>query len=265
MSSQSSDRVAEIAAHLYAQHVRKEPYKGFEGTHAPADLAEAYAVQFALQDLFVAGGRGSLAGHKIALTSKPMQAFCGVDHPIAGGLFSEDIRHSPCDIRLTDFQRLGIEFELAFEIGDAARSASPPFDPRSVREIVVGCRPSFELIEDRGADYGKLTATGLAADNAWSGGVVLGPSLENWRTLDLDDLPVTLFYNDETPQHANTGAADPLGSLAWVGNHLSGYGRRLEPGHIVITGSTMATRFPKPGDRIRYGIDGLAEVAVKVR
>lgn len=265
MLSQSPDRVAEIAAHLYSQHVSKEPYKGFEGTHAPTDLAEAYAVQFALQDLFVAGGHGSLAGYKIGLTSKPMQAFCGVDHPIAGGLFSKDIHRSPCDIQLTDFQRLGIEFELAFEIGDAALSASPPFDPRSVREIVVGCRPSFELAQDRRADYGKLVALGLAADNAWCGGVVLGPPIKEWQTLELDNLPVTLFYNDEAPQHANTGAADPLGSLAWVGNHLFSYGRRLEPGHIVITGSTMETRFPKPGDRIRYDINGLAEVAVHVR
>ena len=238
---------------------------GFEGAHAPNDLVEAYAAQFSLQDLFVTGGRGLLAGHKIALTSKPMQALCGVDHPIAGGLFSKDIRYAPCDIRLTDFQHVGIEFELAFEIGDAVLSTSPPFDPRSVREIVAECRPCFELVEDRCADYDTLTAIGLAADNAWSGGVVLGPSLENWETLDLDNLPVTLFYNDEAPQHANTGAADPLGSLAWVGNHLFDYGRRLEPGHIVITGSTMETRFPKPGDRIRYDIDGLAEVAVHAR
>jgi 2-keto-4-pentenoate hydratase len=86
MPSPSSDRVAKIAAHLYAQHVSKKPHRGFEGIDPPADLAEAYAVQFALQDLFVAGGQGSLAGYKIALTSKPMQAFCGVNHPIAGGL-----------------------------------------------------------------------------------------------------------------------------------------------------------------------------------
>ena len=37
-------------------------------------LVEAYETQFALQALFTAGGRGWLAGHKIALTSKTMQA-----------------------------------------------------------------------------------------------------------------------------------------------------------------------------------------------
>ena len=100
MPSPSSDRVAEIAAHLYSQHLSKEPYKGFEGTHVPIDLEEAYAVQFALQDLFIAGGHGSLVGYKIAVSSKPMQAFVVVDQPIAGWLFSKDIHQSPCDIRL---------------------------------------------------------------------------------------------------------------------------------------------------------------------
>jgi 2-keto-4-pentenoate hydratase len=261
----SSSRVAEIAAHLYAQHSSKEPHKGFEGTRPPIDLAEAYDVQFALHDLFVARGHGSLAGHKIALTSKPMQAFCGVDHPIAGGLFSEDIHPSPCDIRLTDFQRLAIEFELAFEIGDAALWAKPPFDRHSVREIVVGCRPSFELAEDRRAVYGELVALGLAADNAWCGGVVLGPRLDDWHTLDLDNLPVTLFCNDEARQHASTGAADPLGSLAWVANHLAEHGRRFEPGQFVITGSPIEPRFPHPGDHIRCDVNGLAEVAVHIQ
>ena len=51
MPKAMSDRVAEIAAHLYAQHMSTEPYKGFEGTHVPIDLEEAYAVQFAFAGL----------------------------------------------------------------------------------------------------------------------------------------------------------------------------------------------------------------------
>jgi len=263
MEIETADRIARIAADLFRQHQAREPYAWPEGREAPATLEEAYEVQFELQEQFIEAGLGGLAGHKIALTSKAMQAFCGVDHPIAGGIFASTIRSGPCEVAAADFQRLGIEFELAFEIGRAARGG--PYDEASVRDLVSGCRPAFELIEDRRADYDALGALGLAADNAWCGGVVLGSPIEDWRSLDLDALPVTLFYNDETPDKAVTGAAEPWKSLAWVANHLIGFGRALEPGQIVITGSALKTRFPEPGDAIRYEIDGIAEVAVDIR
>ena len=263
MEIATADRIARIAADLFRQHEEREPYAWPEGREAPQTLEEAYEIQFELQEQFTEAGRGGLAGHKIALTSKPMQAFCGVDHPIAGGIFASTIRNGPCVVEGKDFQRLGIEFELAFEIGREARDG--PYDAVTIRDMVSGCRPAFELIEDRQANYDDLEGLGLAADNAWCGGVVLGPPIEAWRTLDLDALPVTLFYNEEAPERAVTGAAEPWKSLAWVANHLMGFGRWLEPGQIVITGSTLKTRFPEPGDRIRYAIDGLAEVAVEIR
>ena len=265
MTDPRSDRVAAIAAHLYDQHQGKKPYRGFAGSDVPQNLEEAYAVQFALQELLVSGGNRSLAGYKVAVSSKPMQAFVGVDKPIAGALFSTDIHRSPYELEIAEFDKLGIEFELAFEIGDAARVAVAPFDENSIREIIIGCRPSFELAQDRRAIYGSFVALGLAADNAWCGGVVLGPQITDWQELDLNDLPASLYYNDELPQQARTGDADPLGSLAWVANHLHEFGRRLEPGQIVITGSTMETRFPEPGDHLRYDVGGLAEVIVRVR
>jgi 2-keto-4-pentenoate hydratase len=40
--------------------------------------------------MLISGGHGSLAGYKIAVSSKPMQAFVGVDQPIAGALLSTD-------------------------------------------------------------------------------------------------------------------------------------------------------------------------------
>ena len=33
---------------------------------------------------------------------------------------------------------------------------------------------------------------------------------------------------------------------------------------IVMTGSSITTKFPGPGDRVRFTIDGLGEVALDV-
>ena len=49
----------------------------------------------------------------------------------------------------------------------------------------------FNRTQDRRADYGELVALGLAADNAWCGGVVLGQQIEGWHSLEVDNLPAT--------------------------------------------------------------------------
>jgi 2-keto-4-pentenoate hydratase len=38
----------------------------------------------------------------------------------------------------------------------------------------------------------------------------------------------------------------------------------LHRGMIVMTGSSITTKFPAPGDRVRFAIDGLGEVALEV-
>jgi len=44
---------------------------------------------------------------------------------------------------------------------------------------------------------------------------------------------------------------------------LRGGQSRLEPGMIVMTGSSITTKFPGPGDRVRFVIDGLGEVVLE--
>ncbi|MEE8244349.1 MAG: hypothetical protein V3R27_05110, partial [Pseudomonadales bacterium] len=58
--------------------------------------------------------------------------------------------------------------------------------------------------------------------------------------------------------------ADPLGSLAWVANLITGMGGTIHAGDIVITGSVIKTRYPEPGDRMRYDIDGRADVVLTI-
>ncbi|MEP1209150.1 MAG: hypothetical protein ABJM29_20705 [Rhizobiaceae bacterium] len=64
-------------------------------------------------------------------------------------------------------------------------------------------------------------------------------------------------------EHANTGAADPLGSLAWVLNHFGERGLTLSKGEQIITGSALRTRFPVPGDAFTYHVVG-ASVQVEI-
>ena len=127
--------------------------------------------------------------------------------------------------------------------------------------------PAFELIEDRAADYSNLDPMSLIADNAWCGGIVIGAPSKKWRQLDLAANPVNLVYNNDEIENATTGEAmgNPLNSLAWLATLLSKQKRPLKAGDIVMSGSTLATKFVKRGDYANYTIEGMGSVEVTIQ
>jgi 2-keto-4-pentenoate hydratase len=73
----------------------------------------------------------------------------------------------------------------------------------------------------------------------------------------IDDLPVGEGRTGDAMGH-------PLEAVAWLANLLNRRGRSLEAGMVVMTGSSITTRFPAAGDRIRFAIDGLGEVRLEL-
>lgn len=254
-----TDRLAAMADELAAAWAARARYRRLD----LADRDQAYQVQRLLQDRMVAT-RGPIAGRKIALSSRAMQQMVGLDSPVAGAIFSRDVHRSPARVPLAGLRHMGLEYELAFELAQAAEPGHGPFTTEAALALVGGARPAFEMVDDKDVDYANICGLTLTADNAWCGGVVLGDPIEGWQDLDLAALPVTLRQDGVAPEHASTGAASPLDSLAWVLNHFTGRGETVAAGEIVITGSVMRTRFPKAGDRLRYEIDGLASAEIEL-
>ena len=257
-------KVERIARHIFEGHERRRRFERLRGDLAPASLSEAYEVQDEVHRLFQEAGWGELAGHKIALTSKPIQELCGVDQPAGGAIFARTVHASPATVSIGEFMHLGLEFELGLRLGADLPASGAPFTRESVAHAVATCMPAFELIEDRGADYRDLDAASILTDKCWCGGVVLGPEVAEWQGLDLTGAAVELVWNGEVVDHGVTGAAmgHPFEGLAWLANLLASCGRAMKAGEIVITGSALRTRFPEAGDRITYRIAGLGETSV---
>lgn len=260
-------RIRAVAEARFREHEAGAVYTPLSGDLALATMEDGYAAMEALRDLWIARGRGPIGGYKIALTSKPIQELCRVDQPCGGFVFERTIHRAPAELSLADYNGLALEFELAVRLGRAIPASAAPFTAESVRDYVDVCFPAFELIDDRRADYTKLDAISMVSDNIWCGGVVLGPENAGWRTLDLATNPVALSWNGETVETSVTGAAmgNPMESLAFLANLAARRGWPMRPGHIVITGSALATKRPQPGDRVAYTIDGIGTVEVGVR
>lgn len=260
----TANRIDRIARYLFQAHADRARFENLSGENAVDSIDDAYRVQLALNRLWEDGDRGPIAGYKIALTSQAIRDLVGVNDPCGGAIFFSTVHQSPSNIRLSDFVRLGLEFELAFRMGKDV-PAGGVYDGESITPYVDTAMPAFELIEDRNADYSNLDAASLVADNAWSGGMVLGQPAAAWKKLDLATTPVTLSYNGNT-ETAVTGAAmgNPLNSLAYLATLLAAQGRSLRAGDVVMSGSTLATRFAEAGDHAVYTVDGLGSVEMRV-
>lgn len=262
-------RIERVAEAMATQHAERAHFEPLSGPLLLDSLDEAYAAQRALIRRWNDGARGPIAGYKIALTSKAVQELCGVDHPCAGAIFAGEVHDAPARVAHGDFVRLGLEFELCFRLGAGLPGGPQPYTAESVRDAVAEAVPAFELVEDRASDYSRLNAISLVADNCWCGGIVVGHATGDWRALDLSATPTRLEYTragETEVETATTGAAlgNPLNALAWVANVLGGQGRPLEAGMWVMTGSALRTRFPEPGDKAVYTIEGLGSVEVHI-
>ena len=255
------DRLKKIAQFMLDQHNSKKNFQNLPKILMPKDFDEAYKVQEIFQKN---SGRGELGGFKIALASKIQQKLCGIDHPIAGGIFGNEIKLSPSTLDLKNFHGLGLEFEIAVTLSDDLKPDMGPFNKENIRKYIKCLSPAFELIIDRNADYSNIDPLTMITDNAWCSGIVLGKEIPNWEKLDLDTIQSELLWNNEAPQGAMIKDATPLESLAWVSNLFTSMGRTIPKNSVIITGSVIKTRAPESGDHVIYKVGQLSEVEIKV-
>lgn len=249
------------AAFIAEAHRTRAPYCNLPSEIAPPSIAEAYAAQEALCELWTPL-HGPVRGLKIATTTKVMQQLMGIDHPCGGMIYERRIHQSPARLKREDFVNLMVEFELAVRVGTDLPKRDAPYSAADVRPAVAEVMPAFELIEDRGADYKRTSALTLIADNAWNGGVVLGAPKRVPADMELNGMRGSLTVNGEP---RGTGLTDgPMDALAWVVNLAADRGRPLQAGMIVITGSVLPTIPIASGETFVFTLDGIGSAELSV-
>jgi 2-keto-4-pentenoate hydratase len=244
----------EAAARFIADaHAKRADYCNLPPEIAPRTVDDAYAAQEAVARLW-ASSRGPVGGLKIATTTKIMQQLMGIDHPCGGMIFARRIHESPVKIDKGGFVSLVVECELAVRLNRDLPSKGSPYTAADARAAVGTVMAAFELIEDRHAVYKSTSALSLIADNAWNGGIVLGPE-QAPPAGDLNGISGTLSVNGVARKHGTTD--DPMGALAWVANLAVSRGRPMKAGQVVITGSVIQTLPISSSEIFRFTLDGI--------
>jgi 2-keto-4-pentenoate hydratase len=261
MEDSAARRAAEA---LLAAHDANLQFKTLGPPDGPATIADAYDIQ----DRYVAllrGRHGDAVGYKVGLTSATMQAFCRIDHPIAGVVLARRVLQSGATVRRADFGRLGVEFEIAVRIKSDVPVTTVPLTAETIHPHIDGVCAAVEIVDDRSADYSALDVRSLVADNSWNAGIVLSEFATTWPDLEAvlgratkDDVAVGEGHGRDILGH-------PFNSVAWLATQLASRGAGLKAGQVVMTGSVMKTVFPEGDASYRFELEGIGSVDVRVR
>ncbi len=254
----ASDRLAHAAELLHQAQRSASPISPLTRTYPELTVAQAYSIQ--RRNLERRLGAGAVVrGHKIGLTSAPMQRLLGVDQPDFGYIVDDMVLRDGAHVPVATFCAPRVEPEVAFLLGAPLRG--PGVTAADVVAATEALAPALEIVDSRIADW-EITLADTIADNASSAAVVLGDWVSVAQAPALPTTTATLVVNGATVD-TGTGSAvmgDPILAVAWLANALARYDTAIEAGQFVMSGSYTTAPSVVRGDRASAHISGLGTV-----
>ena len=247
---------------LYDARRTRVPIPPFTDDDPSLGMADGYAIQRELIELLLADG-DRIVGHKVGLTSKPMQKMVGVDSPDYGPVLASTIYRDGDTIPAGRFIAPKIEAEIVFVIGE--RLEGPGVTVTQAHAAIAGAVAAMEIVDSRIADW-RIKLADTVADLASNGAMATSSRIVPITDIDTRLIGMTLTRNGELIDTGAGAAAlgDPVAVVAWLANVLGGDGVALEPGHLIMTGALHAAVPMTPGDVVRAEFDRLGPITVRV-
>jgi 2-keto-4-pentenoate hydratase len=252
--------IEKTAAALRSAYDDRIPLPPLTADHPDLSVSDAYAVQLAQVAAWTEGG-AVVKGHKVGLTSAAVQRQLGVDQPDFGHLLDTMFLPEGVIADIARFLQPKAEPEIALILGKSLQG--PGVTVAEALAAVDFVLPALEIIDSRIAEW-KISLPDTIADNASSGGVVLGSRPVKPDTLDLS-LAGCLLYRNGRIEGTGAGGAvlgSPVNALVWLANTIGPLGVTLQPGQVVLPGSVCAAIGFGPGDTVSAAFDRIGSVSV---
>lgn len=256
-----ADSVEKAATTLLGAYASRTPVPPLTATYPEISVDDAYAIQLAQTTAWTKDG-AVVKGHKVGLTSAAMRKQMGVDTPDFGVLLDSMFLPEGITADITRFLQPRAEPEIGFVLGKPL--AGPGVTAAEAVAAIDFVLPALEIIDSRIADW-KITLPDTIADNASSGGLVLGSRPARPENLDLSLTGCLLHRNGRLIDTGAGGAVlggSPVNALVWLANVLGERGVTLEAGHVILPGSITAAIPINPGDTISATFDRIGAVSI---
>jgi 2-keto-4-pentenoate hydratase len=248
----------ELAADLAQAERSKIPMAPLTDSYPNIDVVDAYEIQLINIRQRVAEG-ARVVGHKVGLSSEAMQKMMGVDEPDYGHLLDEMEVFEDKPVPAGKYLYPRVEVEVGFILADDLPGAD--CTEEDVLAATAAFAPAIELIDSRITDW-KIKLCDTIADNASSGGFVLGTERVSPNDVDIKAIDAVLTHNGEVVAKGRSDAVlgNPVTAVAWLARKVDSFGVRLRAGDVVLPGSCTRAIDARPGDNFVAEFDGLGSV-----
>jgi len=184
--------------------------------------------------------------------------------PIVAPIYSNLLYKSDAEVPDSDLFVIGIEGEIAFQIGRDLPLQKTAYSREDLIESIDALLPAIEIVDTRMQDGFSQPKNLILADNQSNGGLVVGEQVSHWENLDFSNLQACVRVNGTTEYSGVDGnrAGDPFRLMAWAANHCANHSRPFHAGDIVTTGTYTGILFVKPGSKVVVDFTGIGSVEV---
>lgn len=260
-------RADRAAAALAAALAARRPLAPLEPALAPADPAEAYAVQAALARRV---GAFPPAGFKVGATAATMQLHLGIRSPAAGFIRRADLLTSGTATPFRAWLTPGVECEIAFRLGADLPPGEHP--PERLAAAVAAVLPAIEMVENRYQGGVAIGTPMLIADRFFHAAAVLGAAAPGWTAERIAGRDLARLRGRMTVNGALFGEGQggdllghPLAVLRWLAASpaAAAFGG-LRAGQVVLCGSVTPPAWLAGPAEIEVAFEDLGRVALSV-
>lgn len=224
--------IASLAAQLQAARTSAKLLHGVSDDTIRS-LDEAYQVQSELIRL----AHGDVRGWKVtALTPADQKKFSS-SQPVAGPLLGDYVQKAPAQVSISSLITPLLECEVAFVLGSDLPARRDPYSQNEIEQSIAAVVPVFELADSRV----EANASNLMklADAMGNGLFIVGQRIDDWRKLDLTNIPIVLNLDGHTIDRGSSARilGNPLLAVVALANAQPLPGPGLKAGQIVTTGT----------------------------
>lgn len=205
-----------------------------------------------------------LIGYKMGLTSEAKRKQMNLDSPLYGILTDKMQVENLGVFQLAGSIHPKIEPEIAFWIKKDLGNNPSRQEVLEATHAICSC---LEILDSRYQQFKYFSMEDVISDNSSSSHFVLGPWLTEFHNLDLTNLNMKMWVNDQLAHEGNSKdiSGDPVQSVIELCQLLSQNGQTLKAGSVILAGAATAAVSLEENMQIKLTVEQLPEALVHTK
>lgn len=226
-----------ISKRLVEARLQAEPLPDFP-QRLPESLEQAYAIQSASIERWP----DDVVGWKVARLSPAEREKFGAER-LVGPVFRSTIRRVGSDgspvMPVIEGGFAAVEAEYVFELGTSVEPERKRYTDEALADMIVAVYAAAEIASSPMANVNQLGSMAVIPDLGINVGLVIGPAVTDWRSVQAGAVSVTVSVDDVAVGEANPDAitGDPLQALRLLIDVAADRGITLPEGSLVSSGA----------------------------